>query len=155
MIQPLTALPQVTDHVTIDGSAELNANGFPLVSIDGGPGAPPSLYGLELQVAPFFGTSVIRALAFTRWDLGNGAGLRLDGVGGMSRVQQPLRTGCHRPRARERHRSQCGRQQRAHDRRCDAGERNIMSGNVTGLASLGHLSTNVIGNWIGVGLDGT
>ncbi len=155
VIQPVTALPQVTDHVTIDGSAEVDGAGLPLVSVDGGPAAPPSLYGLELQVAPFTGSSTIRALAFTRWDLGNGAGVRLGGVGLMS-VYGSLFGLDSTGLALGNYAGISGEGGNGHQiGGPNAGERNVISANVTGLALSGSGSTNVVGNWIGVGLDGS
>jgi hypothetical protein len=80
VIQPATALPVVTDAVVIDGSAQVDGSGLPLVRIDGGADAAPSLYGLELDVASV-GTSTVNKLAFTRWDSDTGAGLFVHGIG--------------------------------------------------------------------------
>ncbi|HEX7222348.1 MAG TPA: DNRLRE domain-containing protein, partial [Candidatus Limnocylindrales bacterium] len=80
VIQPATALPVVTDAVVIDGGAQVDGSGLPLVRIDGGADAAPSLYGLELDVASV-GTSTVNKLAFTRWDSDTGAGLFVHGIG--------------------------------------------------------------------------
>ena len=154
VIQPVTALPQVTDHVTIDGSAELSG-GWPLVTIDGGPASAPSLYGLDVQSAAF-GATQIRALAFTRWDTGNGAGLRLAGTGtstvfgnlfGLDAAGTPL--GNYAGITVE---GSMG----SNIGGTAAGTRNVISGNTTGVSlASSTASSSVIGNWIGVGLDGT
>ena len=153
VIQPVTALPQVTDHVTIDGSAELSG-GWPLVTIDGGPASAPSLYGLDVQPATF-GATQIRALAFTRWDTGNGVGLRLAGDG-TSTVFGSLfgldaggvALGNYAGITVENMSAIIGGPA--------AGTRNVISGNTTGVSlSSSTASSSVIGNWIGVGLDGT
>ncbi len=154
VIQPVTALPQVTDHVTIDGSAELSS-GWPLVTIDGGPVSAPSLYGLDVQSVAF-GATQIRALAFTRWDTGNGAGLRLAGTGtstvfgnlfGLDAAGTPL--GNYAGITVE---GSMG----SNIGGTAAGTRNVVSGNTTGISLASSTATSsVIGNWIGVGLDGT
>jgi CSLREA domain-containing protein len=153
VIQPVTALPQVTDSVTIDGSAELSPGGFPLVTVDGGAGVAPSLFGLDVAPTNAAGTT-IRALAFTRWDTGNGSGLRLAGAGvqgvfgslfGLDSTGTALGNYAGVFVA-----GGSGHQIGG----VAAGDRNIASGNVTGIA-LNATQTNAIGNWIGVGLDGT
>ncbi|HWL32178.1 MAG TPA: ABC transporter substrate-binding protein, partial [Gaiellaceae bacterium] len=154
VIQPVTVLPQVTDPVTIDGSAELSG-GWPLVTIDGGPVSAPSLYGLDVQPVAF-GATQIRALAFTRWDTGNGAGLRLAGSGtstvfgnlfGLDAAGAPL--GNYAGISVEGNMgSNIGG--------TAAGTRNVISGNTTGVSlASSTASSNVSGNWIGVGLDGS
>ncbi len=153
VIQPVSALPQVTDSVTIDGRSELSAGSWPLVTIDGGPAAPPSLHGLDVQPTSF-GSVQIQALAFIRWDAANGMALRLASAGtatvfgslfGLDANGVP--GGNHTGIGIENSSANIGG--------TAAGTRNVISGNVTGV-SISALSTTTFvgGNWIGVGLDG-
>jgi parallel beta-helix repeat protein len=69
LIQPLSALPQISDRVIIDGLSQGGAgyNGLPLVELSG-PGI--SMVGLDITA----GNSIVRGLAINRFDL---AGIRL------------------------------------------------------------------------------
>jgi hypothetical protein len=72
VIAPLTALPPLTDPVTIDGTTQPGYSGAPLVSLDGAL-AGPSQSGLTIQAGP---TSV-RALAIGGFGL---SGIRIEGA---------------------------------------------------------------------------
>ncbi len=67
VIQPATALPQITQPLTIDGSATN-------VQVDGT--ATTALYGLDFE-APSFPVSGVIKLSVTGWNRGNGAGIKV------------------------------------------------------------------------------
>ena len=82
-ITPTTALPKVTDPVSIDAAADnLDPSGLPFVRLDGstfGSGGSP-VYGLEFDI-PIASTSFLSGLAFTSWLTGNTSAIRIIGTG--------------------------------------------------------------------------
>jgi parallel beta-helix repeat protein len=74
VISPSSALPAVTDPVTIDGTTQGGYAGTPLVRLDGA-SAGTGVHGLSVQAS----ATTIRGLAITRFA---GAGIRLDGASG-------------------------------------------------------------------------
>lgn len=76
LIQPLSALPPISDRVIIDGLSQggANYNGLPLVELSGNlPGF--GMIGLDINA----GNSTVKGLALNRFDL---AGIRLQNNGG-------------------------------------------------------------------------
>jgi hypothetical protein len=90
-IQPLSALPAVTDAVTIDGTTQPGYAGSPLIELDGhlaGTGAN----GLFIQTGNLPATVVIKALAIDRF-AGTGISIRNSTSRGASVVIQGNRIG--------------------------------------------------------------
>jgi hypothetical protein len=80
-IQPVTALPEIVDPVTIDATTQPGYAGMPLVEIDGSLVAEEPSVGLHV----FAGSSVVRGLAINRFaQVGDddGSGIVLEEGGG-------------------------------------------------------------------------
>jgi titin len=77
-IHPATALPRITDTLTIDGSTQPGFNGTPVIELDGS-NAGQFSNGLLISA----GNSTVRGLAINRFRL---AGIRLDTSGGNAIV---------------------------------------------------------------------
>jgi hypothetical protein len=80
-LAPLSALPDITDPVTIDGSSEPGFAGLPLIDVDGSHAGGAD--GLHITG----GGSVIRDLVINRFQFDSnsgagGSGIELDGLGG-------------------------------------------------------------------------
>lgn len=72
-IQPLAALPTITDPVLIDGTTQLGYSGSPLIELDGS-----STVGVD-GILITAGNSTIRGLVINRFD---GDGIHVSGAGG-------------------------------------------------------------------------
>src|SRR4029077_18301868 len=72
-ISPASALPEITDPVTIDGTTQPGYAGAPLIELDGA-GAGQGVAGLDISA----GGTTLRGLAIGRFSL---YGIRLSGGG--------------------------------------------------------------------------
>jgi len=75
-IQILTALPTITEAVTIDGTTQPGFAGTPIIELAGGP-SPAGTNGLLITA----GNSIVKGLVINRFS-GSGYGIRLQGGGG-------------------------------------------------------------------------
>ncbi len=157
-IQPVTGLPTITDAVVIDGSGQVDGNGRPLVRIDGGAGTAPSLYGLDFAV-PTIASSSLDRLAFTRWDNGNGAGVRIGSAGGVSVTGSLFGTTASGATSQDAvslgNYSGIQVENASTIGGIAAVDRNVISGNALNGIYVAGGNALITGNWIGVGVDGT
>jgi uncharacterized repeat protein (TIGR01451 family) len=81
-IQPLTALPTITDPVTIDGTTQPGSGGLPAIELDGS-AATPGSDGLVITS----GGSTVRGLIINRFQATNAGG---SGEGGLGIILRAL-----------------------------------------------------------------
>ncbi|MFL6255865.1 MAG: Calx-beta domain-containing protein, partial [Pyrinomonadaceae bacterium] len=151
-ISPTSALPSITDPVTIDGTTQLGFSGSPLIELNGA-GAGAVTAGLDINASG----STVRGLVINRF---NGHGIRLAGAGGNTIAGNFIGTNAAGTTARANagHGVFIDISSNNNVGGTTAAERNVISGNagdgvrVNGVNATGN---RVRGNFIGTDVSGT